>query len=213
MGKIIGKVTDAVGLTDYAGEEAAAKAAGFANAQQYALTKESIELQKETLQFQKDQYADWKAIYGDIQENLGDYYKNLTGEKLTALGLENQQKEFQAAVKLIEQEAAQKGISNSGLEFAAKSNATFQNAEARARIRTNADKAVADEQLGFLGVGLGQGTGLLSNINVASGNVNSAYSTGINAYGNTANNYLAQQTQLSSNNTDTIGTLFGAFLP
>lgn len=209
MGKIVGKVTDAVGLTNNKGEAEAAKAAGFASAQQYALTKESIALQKETLQFQKDQYGDWKAIYGDIQENLGDYYKNLSGEKLVALGLENQQREYQAAVKTIEREAAQRGISGSGLEFASKSTATFQNAEARARIRSLADEQVAAQQLSFLGVGLGQGTQMLGTINQASANVNQAYGTGINAYGNSASSYLNRSTQLSQSNTSTMGQIWG----
>lgn len=213
MGKVLGTVTDAVGLTDYKGQEEAAKAAGFANAQQYALTKESIELQKETLQFQKDQYADWKAIYGDVQENLGEYYKNLDGDKLVALGLQNQQREFQAAVKLIERESAQRGISGSGLEYAAKTTATFQNAEAKARIRSSADQQVAEQQLNFLGVGLGQGTQMLGMINQASGNVNNAYGTGINAYNSTGNAYLGARTNLSTQNQDTVGTIVGSFLP
>ena len=209
MGKVLGKVTDAVGLTDYAGQEEAAKQAGFANAQQYALTKESIELQKETLEFQKEQYEDWQAIYGPVQENLGDYYNELDGDKLTALGLENQQREFQSAVKLIEQDAAQRGFTNSGAEFAAKSNATFQNAEARATIRSTSEERANEQKLAFLGVGLGQGQSMLGNINNASSNVNSAYATGINGYVSRGNANTAAYTSRSATNVNAVGEIAG----
>lgn len=210
MGGIVGKITDAVGLTNHKAEEAAAKAAGFANAQAYALTKEQIALQKEELEFQKDQYEDWKNIYGDIQKNLGDYYKTLDGTKITALGLEAQQKEYQSAVQLMEREAAQRGISGSGIEFASKSNATFQNAEARARIRANANKAAADEKLGFLGVGLGQGTNMLGTIAAQASNVNNAYTTGVNSRTNMAGNYVGAQAQYGKSNMDAVGQVIGA---
>lgn len=212
MGKVIGKVTDAVGLTDFAGQEEAAKQAGFANAQQYQLTKESVELQKETLEFQKEQYQDWKDIYGPIQENLGDYYNELDGDKLTALGLENQQREFQAAVKLIEKDAAQRGLVNSGAEFAAKSTATFQNAEARARIRSSSEERANEQKLAFLGIGLNQGQGHLSNINAASSNVNSAYSTGIQGYVSQGNANTSAYTSRSATNTDAMGQILGVGL-
>lgn len=203
MGKVFGKVTDAIGLTDYEGQEKAAKNANAANAQALALTKEQIA-------FQKEQYADWKNVYGDLQKNLGEYYKNLTGEKITALGLQNQQAEYQRAVTALEEEATQRGISGSGMEFAVKSNLTFNNAEARARIRTESDQKVAEQKLGFLGVGLGQGTQML-------GIIGNAYNTGINARTNTANNYMNQYTNLSSNNTGFVqgiaGTAAGYYLP
>jgi hypothetical protein len=209
MGKVFGKVTDAIGLTDYEGQEQAAKQAGFANAQQYKLTQESIKLQKETLEFQKEQYEDWQNIYGDIQENLGEYYSDLNPDDLTALGLQNQQREFQRAVKTMEREAAQRGISGSGIEYAAKSTATFQNAEARARIRTEADERVAEQKLGFLGIGLNQGQNMLGNINQASSNVNQAYGTGINSYTSTGNAYRNQYTNISGANMDAAGQVVG----
>lgn len=196
MGKIFGKVTDAVGLTDYAGQEKAAKAAGASSAAALALTKEQIA-------FQKEQYADWKAVYGDLQKNLGEYYKKLTPEKVTALGLENQQKEFQAAMEQVDANFARRGISqDSGIVQATRAKATFQNAEARATIRTNAEQKVQDAKLGFLGVGLGQGTQML-------GIVGNAYNTGINSQTGIATNAMSNYTQRSANNANTVGDLFG----
>lgn len=209
MGKIFGGVTDALGLTDYEGQEEAAKQAGFNSAQQYALTKESIALQKETFAFQKEQYADWKDIYGSVQENLGKYYENLNPDDLTAMGLQNQQSENQRAISTIERDAAQRGISGSGMEFAAKSTATFQNAEARARIRSESDEKVAEQKLGFLGIGLNQGQAMLGNINQASANVNQAYGTGIQGHVNSAASYNKQYTTLSSNNQEAAWNVAG----
>lgn len=209
MGGIVSKVTDAVGLTNTKGEKAAARAAEQANAQSYAMSKEQIAFMKEQLQFQKDQYTDWKNIYGDVQTNLGNYYKNLGEEKIVTLGLQNQQMEYQAAVKEIERDFAQRGLTGSGAEMAVKSNATFQNAEARAKIRTEAPQKVAEQKLQFLGVGLGQGTQMLGIVANSAANTSQAYSTGVNARTSMAQSYLGQQTQLSTNNTNAMGQIIG----
>lgn len=210
MGSIVSGITDAIGLTDTAGEKRAAEAAAAAQAQTAAMSKEQIELMKEQLQFQKDQYSDWKAVYGDIQENLGEYYNNLTGDKIATMGLQNQQKEYQAAVKAIEKDAAQRGIANSGVEYATKSAATFQNAAIKADIRSTADQKAAEQKLGFLGVGLGQGTQMLGEINNAASNVNTAFNTGIGATTQFATNQLSRSTTLNTNNTNAIGEVVGS---
>lgn len=198
MGGIIGGITDAIGLTDYAGQEAAQKSASKAADYSYNLAKENIA-------FQKEQYNDWKAVYGDLQENIGKYYKELTPEKITTLGLQNQQKEYQAALKTIETTAAQRGITNSGLEFAAKSSATMQNATARATIRTTAEDAVKAQQLEFLKVGLGQGTQYAAN-------VGSAYNTGVQSANNILSNYTQSYNNLFKTNSDQTGSIIGSFL-
>lgn len=212
MGGIVGGITDAIGLTNHKGEKKAAQAAAAANAAGVAISKEQIELMKEQLEFQKDQYEDWKDIYGDIQENLGDYYKDMNAEDLTAMGLTQQQRSYQEAVKMIETEAAQRGLSGSGMEYAAKAAATFGNAEARAKIRTDAPEEVARRKMGFLGIGLGQGTQMLGAVNQAGANANQAFSTGVAFRGNMANSYLNQQTTLSTNNTNAMGQLVGTGL-
>lgn len=196
MGKVIGKVTDAVGLTDYEGQEKAAKSAGASSAAALALAKEQIA-------FQKEQYKDWKAVYGDLQTNLGDYYKKLTPEKITALGLQNQQKEFQAAMEQVDADFARRGISaDSGVVRAVKSTATFQNARARAAIRTGAEEAVNQQKLGFLGIGLGQGTNML-------GIIGNAYGQAVNSQTNIATNAMSNYTNRSATNTNAVGDIFG----
>ena len=210
MGQIFGGITDFLGLTDYAGERQAARNAATANAQAYALSKESIDLAKEEFAFQKDQYTDWKSIYGDLQTNLGEYYKNLTPEKITSLGLENQQREFQQVDTAIRRDLAQKGLSDSGIEAAVTSDVAFKNASARAAIRSTAEQTAAERKLGFLGIGLGQGTQMLGLIGNAAANTTNAFSTAVGSRTTAAGQYLNQQTQIGSQNRDTVGTFVGS---
>lgn len=209
MGKIVSKVTDAVGLTNTKAETRAANLAADNAAYSRQLSEEQIKLMREQLEFQKSQYDDWKDIYGDIQENLGEYYNSLNPDDFATLGLENQQREYQAAVTQINKEAAKRGISDSGLDFAATTAATFQNAEAKARIRTNAEKEVAEQKLGFLGVGLGQGTQMLGQINNAASNANNAYGIGVNAATQFGNAYLNRSTKYGIANLEAMGDLVG----
>jgi len=192
----LSNITDAIGLTDFEGQEQAGKNAQLNSDRSYAMTKEQIA-------FQREQYQDWKDIYGDIQENLGNYYKNLDGSSLAALGLENQQREYQTLKRELDADFIKRGISpDSGTAIAADRNLGFQNATARAAIRTNADNAANQEKMAFLGLGLGQGQAML-------GNINNAYATGVGAATNMANTNLAVRTQLSGQNTGTINDILG----
>lgn len=194
MGDFIGGITDAVGLTNHKGEKKAAQQAAAANANALAMSKEQIELAKQELAFQKEQYADWTNIYGDIQANLGDYYKNLDPDKLVSLGLENQQREFQAVRTAVQQDFAQRGLSGSGQELAINNANAMTNATRRAAIRSSGDQLVNDQAMQFLGIGLGQGTAMLGAVGAASANANNAYSTGVSSQTNIGNSYLNQST-------------------
>lgn len=212
MGKVFGGITDAIGLTDHKGEKKAAQAASAANAQAVAMSKEQIELAKEQLDFQKEQYQDWNNIYGDIQKNLGDYYENLSPDKLVAMGLQNQQREFQQVSTAIKRDMAQRGLSNSGLDVNANVVAGLQNATARAAIRTNAQQMANEQKMGFLGIGLGQGTQMLGQINNAAANVTSSFSNAVNSRTSAANNYLNRQNNLTALNMDSNQQMFGMAL-
>lgn len=190
------KVTDAVGLTDHEGAEKAAKNAARQAERSYELTKEQLE-------FQKEQYADWKNIYGDLQENLGAYYNELTPDRITALGLENQQREYQASQKEIEKIFAQRGISpDSNIAASTAANLNFANANARATIRTQAPMQAAQEKLGFLGVGLGQGTAML-------GMIGNAYQSGAGNAAALSGASLQQSTQLGVANQQSMNDILG----
>lgn len=207
MGSIFGGITDAIGLTNHAGEKKAAAAAASNAAAANAMSAEQIQLAKDQLDFTKEQYTDWKNIYGDIQTNLGEYYKNLTPDKITALGLENQQREYQQVEASIKRDFAQRGLSNSGQETTASTIAKVQNATARAKIRSSADQDVVNEQLKFLGVGLGQGTELLGVVGNAANNVTNAFNTGINSRTNIANSYLGRATAIGTTGMQNMGSI------
>lgn len=212
MGGIIGGVTDAIGLTNNKGEKQAANAAAATNAQSYAMSIEQIALAKEQLNFQKDQYTDWKNIYGDIQTNLGNYYKNLNPDKLVALGLEKQQKEFQQVETAIKRDFAQRGLTDSGQEIITTAQNKVQNATARATIRASGEESVNAQKMGFLGLGLGQGTEMLGIIGNSAGNVTNAYSSAVNSRTNIANAYLGRSTQYGTNNQNAISGVTSAYL-
>lgn len=208
----IGNVISAVGLaTSFIGKKKASKASSSEAEVAYELGKEQIALAKEQFQFQKDQYADWKAVYGDIQTNLGEYYKNLGSDKIVALGLQNQQTEFQKAQMQVERNFAQRGLTGSGAEMAVKANSTFQNAEARARIRSEGPEKVAAQKLQFLGIGLGQGTQMLQTIAQSGNTAVGAYNPSIGARSTSATNYLNQSTQYGTQFVDQ-AMEFGGFL-
>lgn len=216
MGGIVSGITDAVGLTNTKGEKKAAAAAQRASDQAYGLSLEQIEMAKAQVEFQREQYNDWKNIYGDIQANMGDYYKNLDPDKLVALGLENQQREYQAVSTALEKEYAQRGLSGSGTEEFLKSSSAVQNATAKAVIRSSGDKMVNEEKMKFLGLGLGQGTQMLGTVNNAASLATSAYSNSVNARTSTSNNYLQASTQMGIANQQMMGDLLGTaagFIP
>ena len=200
MGKLVSGVTDALGLTNTKGEKRAAQAAATANANALAMSKDQIELAKQELAFQKEQYADWTNIYGDMQANLGDYYKNLDPDKLVSLGLENQQREFQQVRSAIQTDFAQRGLSGSGQEIAINNMNAMSNATTRAAIRTSGDQMVNEQQMQFLGLGLGQGTQMLGAIGAAGANANNAYATGVGSQTNIGNSYLNRSTNYGMQN-------------
>lgn len=177
----LGAVTDFVGLTDYSGAESrqnAATAATIAGTDaSVQMSRENIAFQKEQMEFQKAQYNDWKAVYGDLQENLGDYYNNLSGSSIASKQLAAQAAEFKQAERELTKTLAQRGISGSGMEAAARTTMAMQSANTRASIRSSADEQAAQAKLGFLGVGLGQGTQMLGIQSQQASTVGNAFNT------------------------------------
>ena len=172
LGGVIGKATDFVGLTDYSGQEAAQDNATYASAQasntanaQLAFVKE---MAQEQLAFSKEQYADWKSVYGDIQKNLGDYYENLSGDSMAAQQLSAQAREYADAYRKVNQQLAQRGISQSGVAAAQDVAMASQSANTRAGIRAGAEDMARTKQAGFLQLGLNSQASLLGNIGNAS---------------------------------------------
>lgn len=168
LGGIVGKATDFVGLTDYKGQEAAQKNASQAASQATATAQAH-------LSFSKEQYADWKAVYGDIQKNLGDYYENLSGDSMAAQQLSAQAREYADAYRQVNQQLAQRGISQSGIAAAQDVAMASQSANTRAGIRAGAEDLARTKQAGFLQLGLNSQASLLSNIGSSSNSLMQGY--------------------------------------
>lgn len=193
-------VTDAVGLTDYAGQK---NARDIANRNSDLANKQadrSYGLTKDQLEFQKSQYNDWKNIYGPLQEDLGTYFKNLTGDKLAAQQIEAIQRESQQAQTNVDQQLAQRGLSQSGLQAEAIMRNQLTSSMAKANARANSDQLAANQKIGFLGLGLGQGTNMLGiNAQVANQGASSAIGA-MGVYGGMSNTALSNSTGLSKAN-------------
>lgn len=168
LGGIIGKATDFVGLTDYSGQESAQKNASASSAA-------SINTAKSQLDFTKAQYKDWQAVYGDIQKNLGDYYEKLSGESLVAQQLSAQAREYADAYKQVNQQLAQRGLSQSGIAAAQDVALGNQSAITRAGIRASGDTQAMQQKAGFLQLGLNSQASLLGNIGNASNSLMQGY--------------------------------------
>lgn len=209
-GGLLGDVTDAIGLTDYEGqEEAAARAAEaskYATDQSLAVARENIKFQKEELEWQKQQYNQWYEVYGNLQENLGEYYKNLSGTEQTSKQLQALSTEYSRATKDLQRQLAQAGIQGGGIEAATRTAMAATQASQRASVRANQDQTARALQQQFLGIGLGQGTAMLgiqaqqagtvgSAYNVASSNVLQGGLGQANIQAGFANNLMAQNAQ------------------
>jgi len=198
MGSVVHTVTDAVGLTDYAGaerrEEAANKAANRVN-----------QLTDKQLEFQRKQYEEWKSIYGDLQENLNDYYSNMTTDKYITQSNQQIEQQFNLQQKRLQQTLAQRGIDNSGIEAAAQLAMSTKLAEDKANVRMIADDYVNKQKMQFVGLGLGQGTQML-------GTQAQVASAGIGANANISSSNTAASASMSNAAVNAIGGTVGSIV-
>lgn len=135
-----------------------------------AASRREAKIAADNLAFQKEQYQDWKDIYGDIQKNLGDYYERLGPDKIISLGLQDQQIEYQNTQETIKKNLAQRNIGGDKFEAYNLNNASINNANKRANIRSTAEEKVMQQKAGFLSIGLGNQQNLLSGISGAQRN-------------------------------------------
>ena len=130
-------------------------------------TAAASEASAEQLAFAKQQYQDWQDTYGNIQSNLSEYYNNLTPEYYATQGLQAFQTEHQAAMRQVEQNLAQRGLSDSALAAGIESQAELDAAESKAAIRAGAEQQVLNAQSNFLSIGMGGGSAATGAINQA----------------------------------------------
>lgn len=170
--------------------------------------KAQSEASQAQIDFQKQQYSDWKDVYGDTQDNLASYYNNLTPDSIEALGISKIQQAHNNSVKQLDQQLAQRGLGSSGAEALGLTMLEQNKANNIANVRANAPQQVADKQMQFLGLGLGNQSALQQGIAGAYGNqaniagqqaiaygnqAGSAYNTAGQAIGSGINNYMTYQ--------------------
>lgn len=130
-------------------------------------------------------------IYGSLEENLAGYYEELTPKAREEQGLVRYEGEFMRAKDSVVSSMAQRGLTGSGIEGEALNTMEMQAASDRALIGEQAEQDVRSEQLGFLGVGLGQGE-------IAQQNVASASQTMANVYGSQSSTAAAEAANAAS---------------
>lgn len=106
-------------------------------------------------ELEREKHDKWQATYGPIQDNLAEYYNSISADSYAAMGLENSQQAFDTSMKRVDESLAQRGITNSAVGASIDAQAELGHAEEKAKIRTEAPRAVAQDQMGFLQVGLG----------------------------------------------------------
>lgn len=129
--------------------------AGMASSASNKASKSAAQAQAAELDFQKERYQDWQDVFGPIQKNLGDYYSNLSPDYFEAVGIQNFEEERALAETQMNENLAQRGITDSGLAAEFEQDSALNAATSRARIRTEAPLMAAKEKMNFLQVGLG----------------------------------------------------------
>ena len=171
-----------------------AKKSSAASAEAAAASKQAAKLQYKAsmaqLDFTKQQYADWQGIFGPIEQNLSSYYKNLSSDTFAALGIQNIEQEYTRSREQLDTAMAKRGITDSGANAAGLTELETGRMLGRAQARAQAPTQVANQQLGFLSVGLGQQAQLQNGIN-------NAYSNQISTLGQQATNSMNQSNMYS----------------
>lgn len=171
-----------------------AKKASSSAAEAAAASKKAAKLQYQVsmaqLDFAKQQYNEWQGIFGPIEQNLSSYYKNLSSDTFAALGIQNIEQEYTRSREQLDTAMAKRGITDSGANAAGLTELENSRMLGRAQARAQAPTQVANQQLGFLSIGLGQQAQLQNGIN-------NAYSNQINTLGQQATNSMNQSNMYS----------------
>lgn len=103
-----------------------------------------------SMDFAERQYKDWEQIFGNPMKNMSTYLGSLTPERYAAVGLENYELEYSAAIERLDADFAQRGLSNSGLAMQARTDLESQRISDRVGIRRSAEDEVMQRRMQFL---------------------------------------------------------------
>lgn len=131
--------------------------------------------------FAERQYADWEQIFGNPMKNMSSYLGSLTPERFTAVGLENYEKEYSAAIERLDADFAQRGLSNSGLAVQARTDLESQRITDRVNIRRSAEDEVMQRRMQFLSMSNSNAPQNMQNVLSSQANTSSINSANANA--------------------------------
>lgn len=152
----------------------------------------------EELMFAKEQQDRWDEVFGPTQDILAEYYNNLDPDDEAAKNVQNIQKGYQEYQQQLDTTLAQRGMGNSGLGAELTSQMSYQNEMQKAQERSLAPQRVAEQQAGFLGLGMGQAPSIQAG-------VHQAYGAQQQAYGQAASDFRNQQAQADASFANAIG--------
>jgi len=168
------------------GAGASYMSAQSASDSQASATQAASESSSEQLAFQKQQYQDWQDIYGPVQDNLAEFYQNYDAEEVTALGLQNIEREYNSSKNTLVKEMAQRGLDTSGLTAEGLTQLAGVKASEKSTVRSQAPLQAAQAQQSFLGMGLGLESSLQQGISGAYQNQTALQSQAAASYGQQA---------------------------
>ncbi len=148
----------------------------------------SNQIAKQQMDYGQQDRQHYAAIYGDLEKTLSDYYNKLTPSKREQLGLSRYDTQFKTAQDNYKKSMAQRGLSGSGIAAEGDLQMNMQAAKDRTNIINQADTQTRSDQLGFLGVGLGQSNIVTQNAANAATNAQSSYNNASNMYAQQAAN-------------------------
>lgn len=192
----------------FSGISASKDAKEAAEAQAQALNR-MVDLQNEQLQLYKDELDNFQSVFGSVEQNLKNYYNSLSPDSVAAKDIQNLEVEFNRVNTQLNQQLAQRGLSNSGAAAAANTALASNLATSRAEARSNASQKVANQQLGWYSLGTQQKHAALAGLSGAYGQAMQGQSNLASVYGQQASNAANAATQSFANIGSTITNAIG----
>ena len=202
-------VATAIVATGAISAYSSSQAAGEASEASQAATAAQSASAAAELEFAKEQQARWDEIFGPTQDVLAEYYKNLDPEDVAAKNVQQIQTGYQDYQKQLDVSLAQRGMTDGGLSAELTSQAMYGTEMQKAQARADAPQEVAEQQMNFLGLGMGIAPSLQAGVQTAYGAEQAAYSSQYSA----ASAQQAQADASFSSAISGIGTGLVYFLP
>ncbi|EDP2370856.1 hypothetical protein GKB09_03840 [Campylobacter jejuni] len=178
------------------------KSASAAQKQAADYQRQMLDVQRQQFAFMQAQYANWEQMFGSIGNNLSTYFKNLNPDTYAAKRISLVEQEYNRASEAINADLARRGMANSGAAVSSINQLEINRASARVDARLQAEQDVRNQQLQFLGIGMGQQPALLSGMQSSANSLTQTL-------GNVSANYQNQAMIGAQNSANMIGSGIG----